>query len=188
MGDAQTPVAYEFAGFRLEPARRALTRPDGTRGPLERQAVRHARLSRRTRRRARRPRRAAARRLAEARHRGQQPQPSHRDAAPHPRRAARRDGGRPRLSVRDAGAARAAVGAAYAERARAIDDADRVAADRSRTDDRLVRRRYPTMALALARGRGFRRWLRLRSRCSPLLHRRTTSNETRRKRPSACSH
>ena len=30
MGDAQTPVAYEFAGFRLEPARRALTRPDGT--------------------------------------------------------------------------------------------------------------------------------------------------------------
>ena len=24
------PVAYEFAGFRLEPARRALTRPDGT--------------------------------------------------------------------------------------------------------------------------------------------------------------
>jgi len=30
LGDAQTPVAYEFAGFRLEPARRALTRPDGT--------------------------------------------------------------------------------------------------------------------------------------------------------------
>jgi Tol biopolymer transport system component/DNA-binding winged helix-turn-helix (wHTH) protein len=30
MGDARTlPVAYEFAGFRLEPARRALTRPDG---------------------------------------------------------------------------------------------------------------------------------------------------------------
>ncbi len=30
LGDAQTPVAYQFAGFRLEPARRALTRPDGT--------------------------------------------------------------------------------------------------------------------------------------------------------------
>ena len=29
-GRRQTPVAYEFAGFRLEPARRALIRPDGT--------------------------------------------------------------------------------------------------------------------------------------------------------------
>ncbi len=31
MGDARTaPSAYEFAGFRLEPARRALTQPDGS--------------------------------------------------------------------------------------------------------------------------------------------------------------
>ena len=160
--------------FALEPARRALTRPDGTPGRLSGKPFDTLVYLVETRGRARRPRRAAARRLAEARYRRQQPQPSHRDAAPHPRRAARRDRRRPRLSVRDAGAPSAATerrgrrfealrARAPQRRQRSLELTLRPAA-RSATRGRS---RWPIFVAAAAAGRGRGRAARADSRRRP---------------------